>query len=122
MEDQTNPEVNKFSHVISNTRGFKMGAININSLSKHIDELKMFICDNPIDVLAVNETKLDCSIPDTVVYLPGYTCIRNDRTRCGGGVCMFIRNTITFRRIFELDSLDIKHFRSKFETPIQAHF
>ena len=44
-----------------------MGAININSLSKHIDELKMFICDNSIDVLAVNETKLDCSIPDTVV-------------------------------------------------------
>ena len=50
-----------------------MGAININSPSKHIDELKMFICDNPMDVLAVIETKLDCSIPDTVVYLPEYT-------------------------------------------------
>ena len=85
-----------------------MGAINMNSLSKHIDELKMYICDNPIDVPAVNETKLDCSIPDTVVYLPGYACIHNDRTRCGGGVCMFIQNTITFRRIFELDSLDIE--------------
>ena len=76
-----------------------MGAININSLPKHIDELRMFVDDNPLDILAVNETKLDSSIPDTQVCLSGYTCIRNDRTRSGDGVCIYIRNTIIFNDV-----------------------
>ena len=73
-----------------------MGTININSVSKHIDELRMFVDDNPLDVLAINETKLDSYIPVTHVSLSGHTCVRNDRTKFGCGVCIYIRNTITF--------------------------
>ena len=41
-----------------------MGFLNINSLSKHIDELRVFTTDNHFDVLTINETKLDCTISD----------------------------------------------------------
>ena len=64
-----------------------MGVININNL---------FVVDNPLDILAVNETKLDSSIPDAQVCMSRYTCIRNDRTRSGGGGLAFTFETHHF--------------------------
>jgi hypothetical protein len=34
----------------------------VGSLKKHIDEVRVLLFDNPIDVLAVNETRLDTTI------------------------------------------------------------
>ena len=42
-------------------RGFKLASLNINSLSAHIDELKIYLSTNDLDVLAINEMKLDPS-------------------------------------------------------------
>ena len=39
-----------------------MGSLNINSLSKHIDELRFLVADNHFDVLPINEAKLDHTI------------------------------------------------------------
>ena len=36
-------------------RGFKLASLNINSLSAHIDELRILHSDRPIDILAINE-------------------------------------------------------------------
>ena len=52
---------------IPTTCGFEMASLNITSLLKHLDELKVFLCNNPIDVLAINETRLDFSITDCEV-------------------------------------------------------
>jgi len=46
------------------------------------------------DVLSINETKLDDSVKDSNVYIPGYEIIRWDREingRFGDGVCFCIR-------------------------------
>lgn len=56
-----------------------MGCLNINSLSKHIDELQIYMKDGLFDVLAINETKLDEYDPDSIINLSGYSCIRKDR-------------------------------------------
>ena len=40
-------------------RGFKIASLNVKSLIKHIDDLRIFLADNPVDVLAINESKLD---------------------------------------------------------------
>ena len=74
------------THDLSKIRGFKIGSLNINSLSKHIDELQVFMKDGIFDVLAINETKLDLFDPDSLIDLPGYTCIRKDRNKAGVGV------------------------------------
>ena len=40
--------------------GFCYGAaLNINSLLAHLDDLKFFVLDSKIYVLAINETKID---------------------------------------------------------------
>ena len=73
--------------------------LNINSLSAHIDELRILLSDRPIDILAINESKLDDTISDNEIHISGYESIRSDRStngRSGGGVCFFIRSEINY--------------------------
>lgn len=67
-------------------RGFKIAGLNINSLTKHIDELRILLDDYSIDILSINETRLDESIESCELHIPGYELIRRDRDRNGGGV------------------------------------
>lgn len=78
------------------TRGFKLAAINITSLPKYIDQLRAYMITKPIDILAVNETRLDDTIHDNEMCINGYVLERNDRNRNGGGVALYIRNTINY--------------------------
>ena len=74
-----------------------MASLNIVSLPKHIDELRIFISDQTLDILAINETSLDSSINNQEINLPGYDIIRKDRNRNGGGVCIYIRSSINYK-------------------------
>ena len=79
--------------------GFKLASLNINSLLAHIEELRVLLADLSIDVLAINETKLDSTVNDNEVYIPGYEIIRRDRYlkgRSGGGVCLYVPSTINY--------------------------
>ncbi len=75
-------------NTIPSHRRMAIACLNINSLIAHIDELRIFISNAKIDILCVNETKLDPSINDREVYLAGYEIVRRDRNvngRNGGG-------------------------------------
>ena len=39
-------------------RGFKIASINVASLPLHIEELRLIMADQCLDLLAVNETRL----------------------------------------------------------------
>ena len=60
-------------------RGMSMACLNINSLFAHIDELRVFMSNNKVDILCINETKLDSSINDNKVHIPNFEIIRRDR-------------------------------------------
>ena len=94
-----------------------MGFLNINSLSKHIDELRVFTTDNHFDVLAINETKLDCAISDQQISLSGYNCVRKDRNMFGGGVCMYINQSISYTRNFEHEIDDLEMISIEIRNP-----
>ncbi len=40
----------------------------------------------PLEILAINESKLDDSFTDGEISIPGYTIVRKDRNRHGGGL------------------------------------
>ena len=80
-------------------RGFKIAFLNIASLPKHIDELRLNMQHQYLDILVLNETHLDETISNFEISIDKYTLVRNDRTRHGGGVAMYIRNSITKRQI-----------------------
>ena len=50
----------------------------------------------PLEMLAVNESKLDNTITDGEIHIPGYVIARKDRNRHGGGVALYIRENISF--------------------------
>jgi exonuclease III len=77
-----------------------MASLNINSLTAHIDEVRIFTHDTNIDILTINETKLYASVNSNEVNLPGYEIIRKDRYingRHGGGVCIYVRSNLKFK-------------------------
>ena len=49
---------------IANIRGFKFACININSLYRHIDDIRYMLMTSPLEILAINESKLDDSFID----------------------------------------------------------
>ena len=55
-----------------------------------------------VDILAINETRLDSSIQNGEVSIPGYTLERKDRNRNGGGVALYIRDSINYKRLIDL--------------------
>ena len=81
---------------ISKLKGFRVAQFNIASLPKHYEELLIYMRDEPFDILTLNETRLNNSIPDCEVQMPDYDIIRSDRNRNGGGVAVYITTVITY--------------------------
>ena len=50
---------------IANLRGFRIASLNVKSLLKHIEELRFILTNFPLDMLAINESKIDDQIPDS---------------------------------------------------------
>ena len=71
-----------------------IGTLNINSLSTKFEQLK-FLIANYLDVLVIEETKLDPSFPTEQFLIEGYTNpYRLDRNRHGGGVIIYVGEDI----------------------------
>jgi hypothetical protein len=64
--------------------------------------------DKEIDVLAINETRMDDSVPIESIAIQGYNWISKNRNRSGGGIGLFIRDSINFRPRTDLNNLDIE--------------
>ena len=74
-----------------------MACLNINSLVSHIDDLRIFMSQSKgIDILAINETKLDSAIKVNEVHIPGYDIVRKDRENNGD---MVVVSVFTFEVI-----------------------
>ena len=74
-------------------RGFKIAFLNICSLTCHYEELCVFMEDRTIDILGLNETRLDNTIPDSQI---GIDILRRDRNRNGGGVAFYVAQSLTY--------------------------
>ncbi|CAH3194280.1 unnamed protein product [Porites evermanni] len=95
--------------VLPSQRGFKLASLNINKLITHIDQLRILLAHNEIDILSINETKFNETISDNEVNISGYDIIRRDRiTNGGGGVCFYVKSSINFtiRNDLNMDTLE----------------
>ena len=72
------------------TRSHKR-VINATTFKKHIDQVRIFLCDNlTYDLFGVVETKLDPCISDDVIQVRGFKVFRKDRNLDGGGVALYV--------------------------------
>ena len=69
--------------------------LNISTLLPNFEEIKHIVSDLDIDILSLNETRLDNSINDGHINTDNYCLFRKDRNRSGGGVALYIKTSLS---------------------------
>ena len=98
-----------------NINNFIIVHYNINSVlaTDRIEQLSDYCKTLNIDVLILTESKLDETIPDNLLTIPGYhEPVRRDRAingRYGGGVLIYISESLVFQNKPEFQSENFEH-------------
>jgi hypothetical protein len=75
----------------------------VSKVSKY-DELCAMAAANSFDLIGVSETWLDQSIDDSQLVVPGYSNpLRRDRSRQGGGVMVYLSESVPAKRRVDLE-------------------
>ena len=94
---------------------FKIVHFNINSITAEgkLEALTDLCQTLNIHVLVISESKLDPTIPNHIIAIPGYhDPIRHDRSvngRYGGGCMMYVLESLTFKHVEEKQSNHFEH-------------
>ena len=59
-------------------------------------------------MFTLSETWFASTVHDSEIEIPGYVFERVDRNRDGGGVGMYIKNDIQYKRRFDLENANIE--------------
>ena len=103
-EDNTIPAPSSMA-IVHSHKGLKLAHLNIRSLPRNLDQLRILLHNKPIDVLSLNETFLTDDIFDDDVSIPGYLIYRNDRgSRHGGGVAFYVIDNLSNTEIIAVDT------------------
>jgi len=94
-----------------NDQDFTLIHLNINSLYLKRDEINEILNLNTIEILSLNETKTDDSIPDAFFQNNNYQTIRLDRNKQGGGILVFIKNEYKILKQIKLDKIEAIYFQ-----------
>ena len=83
-----------------------------------VDELALFLQTNNVDITYITETWLKSTVPSSATNIARYSVVRNDRHDeiIGGGVCVYIRNTIRYKLRTELRDNYVVHNQTKTPT------
>ena len=61
-----------------------------------IDEIRYIVKLTNATVIGLSETKLDNTVLSSELEIEGYGLVRSDRSRRGGGVASFVKNSISY--------------------------
>lgn len=129
LQDDSYTELDHRNHQISDnlltddtlksSKGISICLLNINSLISKIDEIKLLVLNNNIDILCLNETKIDQEIGNSEIHIDGYNIYRKDRNRHGGGVAIYSKESLNTKILHrhlnpDIESLwlELKPFKS----------
>ena len=86
-----------------------------------VDELKCIANKTKAIIIGITELKLDHTVSDLEVNLPGYDILWYDRNRNGGGVACYIRKNLCFNTR-ALNCKEIENTFAKVETNYYRRF
>ena len=70
-----------------------------------------------LDILALSETRLDNTFTDAAVSIEGFSLVRPDRCRSGGGVAFYIRNVIDYKIRSDFSDPDLEFLCIQIQKP-----
>ena len=80
---------------------------NCRSLTPKLNVLRVQAAASSPDIIVLTETWLDPSISSSEIFIPGYTSIHRDRNRCGGGILLYLKDSVPFRNTTCHDSIEL---------------
>ena len=102
---------------LEHIKGLTIVSLNVNGLRSHLDEVKSLIYDNGIHILALNETKLSPEYHKELTKIEGYRQTRLDRTASGGGVALYIMDSLKYTWRNDLPIKDLELICVEIEPP-----
>ena len=87
-----------------------------------MDELRLRMQSQTLDLLALSGTRVDNTFTDSAVSIDGYTLLRRDRCRGCGGVAMYVRNVIDFKIRSDLPYPDLEFLCIEIQKPRAKSF
>ena len=100
---------------VSNRKQFKIGHININSIRYKFEPIREILQENILDVLAIQETKIDTSFPESQFAITRCKLYRQDYKSNEGGLLMFIRNDIPQFRRHDIEKFSVDKENGRIE-------
>ncbi len=82
---------------------------NCRSLLPKVDELRLLAGSSTPGIIAITESWLDSTIAASEVAIPSYQLYRRDRSRHGGGICLYISDSISISRKSCHESIEFMH-------------
>lgn len=104
------------------SKGLHICNINIQHVLPKIDELRLIMAREKCpDIMGLCETFLEPNILDSQVVIDGYDFIRKDRAdtqdKNGGGIILYFRNSLKYKRRPEYEISKIETVWSEIELP-----
>ena len=87
---------------------YQFVSLNINGLRRHFDEIKLMLFEINVDILVINETKLNASYLEQLTTISAYQHIQRKRNSSGGGISMYIRESIKFKQRKDIPMNDLE--------------
>ena len=99
------------------TAHIQLHVLNVQSLLPKLPDIAADVTETEPHILCYTETNLRSSTPNRLITIPGYENIhRSDRKlgrkKCGGGVAILTRNTITANTIMKTSELNGSHMET----------
>jgi hypothetical protein len=99
---------NDFDYACFQSKGLHCIHLNTRSLLPNISEMRLLAVKTNAKIIAISETWLDETVTDNEINIPGYSVIRQDRNREGGGTCIYINSQLAFNRRPDLNVPDLE--------------
>ena len=80
-----------------NSKKLIFSHLNVNSIANKFVELSPLLSKGFTDIFFISETKLDNSFPNGQFAADGFVSHRQDRNSNGGGLMVFVKNTVPHR-------------------------
>lgn len=88
--------------------GLTIGHLNVRSLLPKIEQIRHLLDNTKFDIFCINESWLDSSISYHEIEVTGYKMFNKPRNRHGGGVAIYIRNDLKYKRRIDLELANIE--------------
>ena len=75
---------------VTKGRQILSGHLNLNYATTLLDKIRLLIKNKNIDILVVNETKIDDKVEDQHIAIDDYSRKRYDRNRNRGGIALYV--------------------------------